>query len=81
MSDDSWTESAVIMTFVLVEVVLEARKAYDQACEAAKDLPTTSPIRLGLALNFSVFYYEIQNSPSDACTMAKKVLGYGLFVF
>ena len=36
-------------------------------------MPTTHPIRLGLALNYSVFYYEIKNKPERACELAKKV--------
>jgi 14-3-3 protein epsilon len=50
-----------------------AHEAYNQATDiASNDLPPTHPIRLGLALNFSVFYYEILNSPTKACNLAKK---------
>nr|CAD7587910.1 unnamed protein product [Timema genevievae] len=46
--------------------------AYKAASDVAMtDLPPTHPIRLGLALNFSVFYYEILNSPDRACRLAK----------
>lgn len=48
--------------------------AYNDAFEIAKaEMQPTHPIRLGLALNFSVFYYEILNSPDRACHLAKQV--------
>lgn len=47
--------------------------AYKSAQDIAlADLAPTHPIRLGLALNFSVFYYEILNSPDRACSLAKQ---------
>ncbi|MQL69106.1 hypothetical protein Taro_001391 [Colocasia esculenta] len=51
----------------------QSLKAYEAACSTANtDLPSTHPIRLGLALNFSVFYYEIMGSPERACKLAKQ---------
>ncbi|KAF9119579.1 14-3-3 protein [Mortierella sp. GBA39] len=48
-------------------------EAYKNASDVAiTELPPTHPIRLGLALNFSVFYYEILNSPDRACHLAKQ---------
>ncbi|KAM6574662.1 hypothetical protein CsatA_022989 [Cannabis sativa] len=43
---------------------------------AVADLAFTHPIRLGLALNFSMFYYEILNQSDKACTLAKQVLSF-----
>lgn len=54
------------------ESAAEALQAYKNASEIANtDLAPTHPIRLGLALNFSVFYYEIMNQPDQACELAK----------
>jgi len=48
-------------------------ESYKSASDiASTELPPTHPIRLGLALNFSVFHYEILNSPDRACHLAKQ---------
>ena len=60
----------------LVETVTveNSQKAYQEAFDIAKSkMQSTHPIRLGLALNFSVFYFEILNSPDRACHLAKQV--------
>jgi len=50
-----------------------AEKCYTAAMDCAKScLPETHPTRLGLALNFSVCYYEILKKPTEACALAKE---------
>ncbi|KAL0227510.1 hypothetical protein RCL1_003654 [Eukaryota sp. TZLM3-RCL] len=54
------------------EAAERSLQAYQEATQIAhSNLASTHPIRLGLALNFSVFYYEILNAPEKACTLAK----------
>merc|ERR1712046_501639 len=49
-----------------------ARKAYEEASAVATSgLAVTHPIRLGLALNYSVFHYEVLGNPDEACKMAR----------
>merc|ERR1719158_1261045 len=49
-----------------------ARLAYEEAKKVAeKGLVVTHPIRLGLALNYSVFLYEVLSNPDEACKMAR----------
>jgi len=46
---------------------------YEKAMKTATDeLAETHPTRLGLALNYSVCYYEIMKDPKNACELAKK---------
>lgn len=53
--------------------VKSSEAAYTEAMKIAQDtMSSTHPIRLGLALNFSVFYYEIMNEGTEACRLAKE---------
>ncbi|KAG7235567.1 hypothetical protein INR49_002491 [Caranx melampygus] len=53
-------------------IINNSQEAYQKALDISyKEMQPTHPIRLGLALNFSVFYYEIVNSPDKACQLAK----------
>jgi len=49
-----------------------AEKSYAEAMQVAEDnLAPTHPIRLGLALNYSVFLYEVNQEQNNACRLAK----------
>ncbi len=51
-----------------------ALESYDSATKDSKNLSAIHPICLGLALNFSVFYYEVMGDHEKACTIAKDSL-------
>merc|ERR1712100_853382 len=54
------------------EAANDADAAYKEASSVAeKESAVTHPIRLGLALNYSVFQYEVMGKPEDACKMAR----------
>lgn len=53
------------------EAADKAEEAYKEAYEIAdKNIPISNPIRLGLALNLSVFYYETRDMKEEACAIA-----------
>ena len=50
----------------------KALSSYQDAMKI--ELPPCDPIRLGLALNFSVFYYEAHKNPKEAISLADQAL-------
>ena len=58
----------------LAEVAEKALEFYNKAQVEAEKLPVYNSIRLGLALNFSVFHYEVKNNSTKACEIAQRAL-------
>lgn len=58
----------------LKEVTGKALEAYNNATSAAAGLGPCNPIKLGLALNFSVFHYEVMSDSKKACELAETAL-------
>ena len=54
------------------EIVALSLQAYEKATELANSLTATNFVRLGLALNFSVFFYEIKGMPQEASRIAQE---------
>jgi hypothetical protein len=57
---------------LLEQVKQNALKAYNEANQIT--LPPCNPIKLGLALNFSVFHYEVMKNHKMACELADRAL-------
>ena len=55
------------------ENIDNALNSYKEATELAEKLPTTHPTKLGLALNYSVFHYEILNDKQTAFKIASEI--------
>lgn len=60
----------------LAEVKQKALEAYEQANNIP--LAACNPIKLGLALNFSVFHYEVMKNHARACELADVALEQAL---
>tara|TARA_B110000503_G_C7001681_1_gene351812 strand:+ start:332 stop:691 length:360 start_codon:yes stop_codon:yes gene_type:complete len=56
------------------EVKQGALAGYNESQKLSKSLNACNPIRLGLALNFSVFYYEVINDHKKACELGETAL-------
>ena len=56
----------------LDDIISKTEKIYKEANDIAnKELMISNSTRLGLALNYSVFYYEIKGLKEEACNIAK----------
>lgn len=75
MQGDYYRYKAEFSSDAQKEAAVDAAKAsYSEAKELASGLPKTNSVRLGLALNISVFYYEVLGWAEEARALAQKTL-------
>ena len=60
------------------EVKAGALDAYTKSSDLVASLNACNPITLGLALNFSVFHYEVMNQHKQACDVGEAALSNAL---
>jgi len=56
------------------EVKNGALEGYSNADKYSQGLNACNPIKIGLALNYSVFQYEVMNDHKKACELGEKAL-------
>ncbi|XP_037883347.1 14-3-3 protein zeta-like [Glossina fuscipes] len=80
MKGDCYRYLAEIATGAARKTVADhSQTAYQEAFEVGKaEMEPIHPTRLSLALNFSVFFYEIQFAPEKACEFAKQAFDEGI---
>lgn len=52
----------------------ESEKSYKEANDLAQNFSWTNPLRLGLSLNYCVFYYDIKKNVSQAIKIGKEAI-------
>ena len=71
MVGDYYRYVAELSTDQLEMVKQGALENYDLANQSSATLNACNPTRLGLALNFSVFYYEVIGDHKKACELGE----------
>ena len=71
--DEFWQDLSIflLMMFYYIEYVTKAMEAYTKAQD--NQVPPAHSVQLALALNFSVFCYEMKKDRDRACELARKV--------
>lgn len=78
----NFVQKQIFISIPMVGRVEESRCAYKDGFDMAKNqLTAANPTRLGIALNFSVFLFEILNEVTDACHMAYQVRSIDRLLF